>query len=60
MVEKTITTDLPLCPQVGDGRIWDGSKWLETAPSMETYAVVALSHEIERLKKLLDEANVRY
>lgn len=37
-------------PVVGEGKIWDGEKWLNIAPSMEAYAVVNLAREIEKLK----------
>ena len=48
--------ELPASPAAGEGRIWDGSKWLEVAPSMEGYAVVRLQKENEAKEAALIKA----
>lgn len=47
---NTPGTPIEEAPNVGDGKIWDGDKWLDVAPSMETYAMLNMSRELEALR----------
>lgn len=45
--------ELPLTPYAGDGRIWDGSKWIEICPTLTTYVCLEL---VARLNAMTKEA----
>lgn len=37
-------------PHVGDGRLWDGNRWLEIAPTNVTYALLDLLLQHDQLR----------
>lgn len=41
-------TGLPLIPSVGDGRLWDGKRWLHVAPSMAEHAFLSLLNVVTK------------
>lgn len=50
---SAIENILPDSPHVGEGRIWDGIKWLKTCPGLETYAMLRLSKENDSIRAQL-------